>query len=74
MVIKLSDKDIKIKNIYGDEFYEKYNHKCPTGVKGRNSDNKLYKEKIGWVVSEPLKYGLEKTYNWISKKNKNYES
>ena len=74
MAIKLSGKDIKIKNIYGDEFYEKYNYKCPTGVKGRNSDNKLYKEKIGWVVSEPLKHGLEKTYNWINKKNKNYES
>jgi len=66
MAIKLSGKNISIKNIYGDEFILKYGYKCPTGVKGRNSDNKLYKEKIGWVVSEPLIYGLEKTYNWIN--------
>lgn len=70
IAIKLSGKNITIKNIYGDEFIEKYGHKCPTGVKGRNSDNKLYREKIGWSVSEPLIKGLEKTYNWILSKNK----
>jgi GDP-D-mannose 3',5'-epimerase len=67
MAINLSGKDITIKNIYGDEFTQKYGFKCPTGVKGRNSDNKLYKEKINWCVSEPLILGLEKTYNWINK-------
>jgi nucleoside-diphosphate-sugar epimerase len=65
MAIKLSGKNITIKNIYGDEFITKYGHKCPTGVKGRNSDNKLYNEKIGWSVSEPLIKGLEKSYEWI---------
>ena len=70
MAIDLSGKNITIKNIYGDEFIEKYGHKCPVGVKGRNSDNNLYKNKIGWVVSEPLVNGLEKTYNWIDKKVK----
>ncbi len=39
----------------------------PTGVRGRNSDNKLYEEKVGWVVSKPLKEGMEKTYAWIQK-------
>ena len=34
---------------------------------GRKSDNSLYKEKIGWSVSEPLINGMEKTYNWIKK-------
>ncbi len=72
IVINLSNKNIKIKNIFGDEYIKKYGHKCPTGVKGRNSDNKLYKEKIGWVVSEPLKNGLEKTYKWINKKINEY--
>jgi nucleoside-diphosphate-sugar epimerase len=70
MAIKLSGKNIIIKNIYGDEFITKYGHKCPLGVKGRTSDNKLYKEKINWCVSEPLIIGLEKTYNWINKINK----
>lgn len=65
MAIKISGKNIKIKNLYGEEFIKKYGHKCPLGVKGRNSDNKLYREKIGWEVSEPLFKGLEKTFNWI---------
>jgi|TARA_R110002124_G_scaffold125837_2_gene285111 nucleoside-diphosphate-sugar epimerase len=37
----------------------------PEGVRGRNSDNTLYKEKIGWEVSQPLIEGVEKTYSWI---------
>jgi nucleoside-diphosphate-sugar epimerase len=65
MAIKISKKDLKIKNIEGLEFIEKYGFKCPLGVKGRNSDNRLYKEKIGWEVSQPLSIGLEKTYQWI---------
>lgn len=66
MAIDLSGKNITIKNIYGNEFIAKYGHLCPTGVKGRNSDNKLYHEKIGWSVSEPLIKGLEKSYKWIN--------
>jgi nucleoside-diphosphate-sugar epimerase len=42
MAIKLSEKNIKIRNIYGEEFVKKYGFKCPLGVRGRNSDNKLY--------------------------------
>ena len=62
-----SIKNIKIKNLNGEDFYKKYGFKCPTGVKGRNSDNRLYREKMGWEVSQPLQVGLEKTFNWISK-------
>jgi len=65
IAINSSKKDIKIKNIDGDEFKEKYGFKCPVGVRGRNSDNTLFKEKIGWVPTQPLKIGIEKTYNWI---------
>jgi GDP-D-mannose 3',5'-epimerase len=68
MAIDISKKNIKINNIYGEDFYKKYGHKCPLGVKGRNSDNNLYYEKIGWKVSNPLIYGIEKTYQWINKK------
>lgn len=66
MTIKLSGKNIRIKNLDGEEFIEKYGHKCPVGVQGRSSDNKLYHEKIGWSVSEPLNIGLEKTFKWIN--------
>ena len=71
MAIDISKKDIKIKNIEGDEFQLKYGFKCPVGVRGRNSDNKLYETKIGWVVSDPLIKGMEKTYEWIDKQSKN---
>jgi len=37
----------------------------PTGVRGRNSDNKLIKEKLGWEPNYPLKKGIEQTYHWI---------
>lgn len=66
MAIDISGKDLKIKNLDGEEFYEKYGFKCPLGVKGRNSHNKLYKEKVGWEVSMPLRTGMEKTYVWIA--------
>ena len=66
MAIDISGKDLKINNLDGEAFYEKYGFKCPLGVKGRNSHNKLYKEKVGWEVSMPLRTGMEKTYVWIA--------
>ena len=39
----------------------------PLGVRGRNSDNNLIKNKLGWSPTTPLKQGLEKTYDWIKK-------
>ena len=67
MAIDISQKNININNIDGKNFYDKYGFKCPVGVRGRTSDNKLYNEKVGWVVSEPLRIGMEKTFQWISK-------
>jgi len=66
MAIDISGKNISIYNIYGEEFYKKYGFKCPTGVRGRNSDNRLFRSKLGWEVSAPLIDGLAKTYEWIS--------
>jgi|SRR4029077_1020256 nucleoside-diphosphate-sugar epimerase len=37
----------------------------PTGVRGRNSDNRLIGEVLGWRPSLSLRKGLEKTYEWI---------
>ena len=37
----------------------------PQGVRGRNSDNRLIQEKLGWAPSQTLRSGLEKTYGWI---------
>jgi nucleoside-diphosphate-sugar epimerase len=67
MAIKAADKRAYIKNITGEEFKTKYGFKCPIGVRGRNSNNKLYKEKIGWEPTQPLYNGIIKTYEWINK-------
>ena len=37
----------------------------PLGVRGRNSDNRLIKEKLGLEPNAPLLEGLEITYRWI---------
>lgn len=37
----------------------------PIGVRGRNSDNRLIQERLGWQPSATLRAGLEKTYAWI---------
>jgi GDP-D-mannose 3',5'-epimerase len=55
MVADIAGKTIKIKNIPG-----------PTGVRGRNSDNKLIKEKLNWAPNQPLVEGITKTYSWIN--------
>ncbi len=54
MVSAIAGKKIKISHIKG-----------PTGVRGRNSDNKLIKARLGWAPNKPLKYGLGITYRWI---------
>lgn len=38
----------------------------PLGVRGRNSDNRLIQQKLSWRPTEPLRTGMEKTYQWIS--------
>jgi GDP-D-mannose 3', 5'-epimerase len=37
----------------------------PLGVRGRNSDNRLIKEKLQWVPNQSLRAGLERTYWWV---------
>ena len=65
MAIRISKKKLSVNNIQGDEFIEKYGFRCPTGVRGRNSDNHLFKEKMGWVPNKKLEDGIEKTFKWI---------
>ena len=38
----------------------------PLGVRGRNSNNDLVREKLGWDYSQSLEVGIAKTYEWIS--------
>jgi GDP-D-mannose 3', 5'-epimerase len=39
----------------------------PLGVRGRNSDNRLIREKLGWSPTQSLRDGMATTYAWISK-------
>lgn len=55
MTAEISGKNITLKHIDG-----------PLGVRGRNSDNKLIQEKLGWEPNLPLKEGMTKTFNWIA--------
>ena len=74
MAIEISGKDLTLYNIDGVEFEQKYGHKCPVGVNGRNSDNTLYREKVGWCVSQPLITGMMKTYRWVESQVKKSQS
>jgi nucleoside-diphosphate-sugar epimerase len=56
MIIDISGKKLGVRHIKG-----------PLGVRGRNSDNRLIREKLGWAPSLSLRAGLETTYAWISK-------
>jgi nucleoside-diphosphate-sugar epimerase len=54
LAMEIAGKKLSIRHIPG-----------PLGVRGRNSDNRLIYEKLGWKPSRPLREGLEKTYRWI---------
>lgn len=56
MVMDIAGNKLTIKHIPG-----------PLGVRGRNSDNRLIEEKLGWRPQMSLREGLEKTYPWIRK-------
>jgi nucleoside-diphosphate-sugar epimerase len=39
----------------------------PQGVRGRNSDNTLIRDVLGWEPSVSLEEGLAETYRWVEK-------
>ncbi|HTA45937.1 MAG TPA: NAD-dependent epimerase/dehydratase family protein [Bryobacteraceae bacterium] len=54
MVAGIAGKRIRLRHIPG-----------PLGVRGRNSDNRLVHEKLGWAPSRPLLEGMATTYTWV---------
>jgi GDP-D-mannose 3', 5'-epimerase len=54
-----------VEEIAGVRLKRLYNLDAPKGVRGRNSDNTLILERLGWEPSTPLSVGMEKTYAWI---------
>jgi len=60
MVADISGKVVHVRHIDG-----------PLGVRGRNSQNDLLREKLQWAPSLPLRQGLEKTYAWVAQQVEN---
>lgn len=60
LVIEVSGKRVGIRHITG-----------PLGVRGRNSDNRLIFEKLGWRPSTSLRAGVERTYDWVASQVEN---
>ena len=54
-----------VEGIAGIKVERNYNLSAPQGVRGRNSDNALIVEKLGWEPTISLETGLAKTYAWI---------
>ena len=55
LVMSIAGKSLDIQHIEG-----------PLGVRGRNSDNRLIMERLGWQPTAPLKDGLKTTYEWVA--------
>lgn len=55
IIANVAEKNITLKHIDG-----------PQGVRGRNSDNTLLRQVLGWEPSVSLEEGLKITYDWIS--------
>jgi GDP-D-mannose 3', 5'-epimerase len=55
MLMQIAGKTLTLRHVPG-----------PLGVRGRNSDNRLIEEKLGWRPTEPLIAGLHRLYPWIA--------
>jgi nucleoside-diphosphate-sugar epimerase len=54
-----------VEDIAGVKLKRNYKLDAPKGVRGRNSDNTLIKQKLGWAPPTGLREGMEMTYRWI---------
>ena len=54
-----------VEDIAGITLERRYDLSAPKGVRGRNSENTLIKQKLGWEPSISLRQGLEQTYAWV---------
>jgi nucleoside-diphosphate-sugar epimerase len=55
LIMDVAGKSLDIEHIAG-----------PLGVRGRNSDNRLIRQRLGWAPSATLREGIEATYPWIA--------
>ena len=70
LAIDISGKELSISNLEGEDFRKKYGFECPLGVRGRNSENSLFRERVGGELQQSLKEGMKATYPWIEQQVK----
>jgi nucleoside-diphosphate-sugar epimerase len=63
MIMDIAGKKLRMRHVEG-----------PQGVRGRNSDNKLIRQKLDWEPTRSLRVGMEKTYKWIEEQVKKSNS
>lgn len=54
-----------VAKIAGIKVSRRYDLNAPQGVRGRSSDNSLFRSQFGWEPDTSLMVGMEKTYRWI---------
>ena len=54
-----------VEDVAGVRLERRYRLDAPQGVRGRNSDNTLIRERLGWAPSISLEDGLAATYAWV---------
>ena len=64
-LISINDLVNMIEQIAGVELERSYKLDAPRGVAGRNSDNTMIKQILGWEPNIPLREGMQETYSWI---------
>ena len=61
----------KVAKVSGKAVSKRHKLDAPLGVRGRNSNNDLIREKLNWDYSQSLEEGIRKTYTWIETQLKN---
>jgi nucleoside-diphosphate-sugar epimerase len=64
-LVTIDDLVTIVEGIAGVRLDRDYDLSAPQGVRGRNSDNELIQERLGWAPAISLREGLERTYRWV---------
>jgi GDP-D-mannose 3', 5'-epimerase len=64
-MVTINDLVSMVEEIAGITVTRRYDLDAPKGVRGRNSDNTMIRERLGWEPSTALRTGMEHTYRWI---------
>src|SRR5437667_2656950 len=64
-LVRIDDLITIVEEIAGTKLQRRYDPTAPKGVHGRNSDNTMIRELLGWEPNTSLRAGMEGTYRWV---------